>query len=102
MEGKDIQVFDFFDQLLEQSQKIAMLDGDISRRCLSFAKHYGQITYVKNKNKGKKITCNVIADEKQWQNQLATDLDKFYQEDPNFKVCIASQSSSRAVALGKG
>ena len=40
-------------------------------------------------------------DEKQWQNQLATDLDKFYQEDPNFKVCIASQSSSRAVALEK-
>jgi type I site-specific restriction endonuclease len=52
MEGKDIQVFDFFDQLLEHSKKVAMLDGDISKRSLSFAKHYGQITYVKNKNNG--------------------------------------------------
>ena len=101
MEGKDIHIFDFFDQLLEHSKKIAMLGGDISKRSLSFAKHYGQITYVKNKNNGKKITCNVVLDEKQWQNQLATDLDKFYQEDPNFTVCIASQSSSRAVALEK-
>ena len=38
-------------------------------------------------------------DEKDWQERLATDLQQFYQEDPNFKICIASQSSSRAVAL---
>ena len=40
-------------------------------------------------------------EEKDWKSQLDTDLDKFYQEDPKFKVCIASQSSSRAVALEK-
>ena len=101
METKDIRTFDFFDQLWEHCKNVVMLDGDVSRRSLAFAKHYGVITYVKNKNQGRNRTFNLIVDEKDWQERLATDLQQFYQEDQNFKVCIASQSSSRAVALEK-
>jgi hypothetical protein len=101
METKDIRTFDFFDQLLQHCKKVVMLDGDVSRRSLEFAKHYGACTYVKNQNQGSKRTFHLVLDEQQWKSQLATDLQQFYQEDPNFKVCIASQSSSRAVALEK-
>ena len=101
MEHKEINIFDFFDKLLEHCKKVAMLDGDVSKRTLEFAKHYGSITYIKNKNKGKPKTFNLIVDEKDWYRQLESDLEQFYNEDKGFKVCIASQSSSRAVALEK-
>ena len=37
--------------------------------------------------------------EEQWKEQLRADLTKFYEEDPSFRVCIASQSASKIDAL---
>ena len=99
MENKEIQIWNFFDELLKHSQKLVLMDGDISRRSLSFASCYGNMTYIKNVNvEGKKV-FNLMLDEGKWEGQLYQDLERFYQEDPNFKVCVVSQGSSRAVAL---
>ena len=43
----------------------------------------------------------IYQDRERWENQLHEDLNRFYQEDKNFKICICSQSSSEADLLGK-
>ena len=45
MEKKDITSWSFFDDLLRQCDKIALMDGDVSRRTLSFASAYGHFLY---------------------------------------------------------
>jgi pterin-4a-carbinolamine dehydratase len=76
-----------------------LMDGDMSPRSLSFAKNYGDITYINNKNtEGNKI-INLMLCEEQWKEQLRADLTKFYEEDPSFRVCIASQGASKIDAL---
>ena len=76
-----------------------MMDGDMSNRSLSFAKDYGDLTYIKNKNiEGNKV-INLILNEDQWEETLRADLKRFYEEDPKFRVCIVSQSSSKVDAL---
>ena len=44
MENKEIQTWDFFDELLKHSKKLVLLDGDMSQRPLSFAASYGELT----------------------------------------------------------
>jgi hypothetical protein len=99
MENKEIQIFNFFDKLLKNSKKVVFLDGDMSRRSLTFAKSYGDLTYIKNKNSGRKRNMNIYTDDKMWQERLYSDLRKYQEEDPNFKVCLVSQSSNRAVEM---
>jgi len=101
MEGKEIQIFNLFDELLKHSKRVVFLDGDMSNRSLDFARSYGELAYIKNTNKDGGKVLNIIQTEAQWNEQLYTDLDKYYSEDPSFRVCIASQSSTRAVALVK-
>ena len=99
MERKEIEIFDFFNAILKQCGKILMMDGDVSDRSLSFAKNYGDLTYIKNNNiQGNRI-INLMLNEDQWEEQLRADLDQFYKEDPKFRVCIVSQSSSKVNAL---
>ena len=40
-----------------------------------------------------------MLDESQWHEQLVSDLERLHAEDPRFRVCIVTQSSSKAVAL---
>ena len=54
MEKKEIEIFSFFNKLLEHSGKLLFMDGDISGRTLSFAKSYGEMTYINNINTGAK------------------------------------------------
>ena len=99
MERKEIEIFEFFHAILKQCGKVLMMDGDVSDRSLSFAKNYGDLTYIKNNNiQGNRI-INLMLNEDQWEEQLRADLDQFYKEDPNFRVCIVSQSSSKVNAL---
>jgi hypothetical protein len=74
MQGKEIWIFNFFNALLKQRGKILFMDGDLSQRSLSFAKYYGDITYIKNKNVDGQKVMNIIQDEEQWKEQLRTDL----------------------------
>ena len=76
-----------------------LMDGDISNRSLSFASAYGEMTYANNKNTGAPRTINLMLDEGTWQTQLDADLARYFNEDPRFRVCIASQSSTKVVAL---
>ncbi|MFM8494211.1 MAG: hypothetical protein ACKOEM_01620, partial [Planctomycetia bacterium] len=60
MSGKEIGIWNFFDELLNHSGKILLLDGDISERSLSFASAYGEITYINNNNTGAPRTINLM------------------------------------------
>ena len=74
-------------------------DGRRRERSLSSAKKYGGVTYIKNKNiQGDRVT-NFIWNEDQFEDQLREDLTNYYKEDPKFRVCIVSQSSSKCLAL---
>ena len=99
MEKKEIEIFSFFHTLLNHSGKMLLMDGDVSQRSLSFAKNYGDITYINNKNTEGKKVINLMLCEEQWKEQLRADLTKFYEEDPSFMVCIASQGASKIDAL---
>ena len=99
MENKEIQIWNFFDELLRHSRKLVLMDGDVSQRSLSFARCYGSTTYIKNTNAGGRKVFNLMLDEGRWEERLYEDLDRFHREDPSFRVCVVSQSSSRAVAL---
>ena len=99
MKGKEIDIWNFFDKLLKHTKKMVLMDGDISGRTLSFASSYGCMKYVNNVNcEGNKV-FNLICDTIKWEMQLQDDLERFYAEDKNFRVCIASQSSNQALSL---
>ncbi len=76
-----------------------MMDGDVSERSLSFAKNYGDMTYVQNKNTEGNKVINLIPNEGQLEEQLRADLDQLYKEDPKCRVCIVSQSSFKTLAV---
>ena len=99
MQKMEIGIWDFFHTLLNHCGKMLLMDGDMSPRSLSFAKNYGDITYINNKNTEGKKVINLMLCEEQWKEQLRADLTKFYEEDPSFRVCIASQSASKIDAL---
>jgi len=99
MEKKEIEIFSFFNQLLEHSGKLLFMDGDISGRTLSFAKSYGEMTYINNNNTGAKKVFNLILDEARWERGLHEDLQRFYAEDLNFKVVVVCQGSNKAIHL---
>ncbi len=50
LEKKEIEIWKFFHYLLNRCGKVLMMDGNVSERTLSFAKNYGDLTYVDNKN----------------------------------------------------
>ena len=58
MSGKEIGIWNFFDELLKHSGNMLLMDGDISDRSLSFASAYGNMTYINNKNTGAPRTIN--------------------------------------------
>ncbi|MFM7985936.1 MAG: helicase-related protein, partial [Candidatus Fonsibacter sp.] len=63
------------------------------------ASAYGNIAYINNKNAGAPRTINLMIDEGQWHTQLDTDLARYYEQDPRFRVCIVSQSSTKVVVM---
>ena len=96
---REIEIFNSFNTLLNHSGKILMTDGDVSERSLTFAKNYGELCYIKNNNIQGHRVINLILNEDQWEEQLRADLEQYYKEDPRFRVCIVSQSSSKVDAL---
>ena len=79
--------------------KVLLIDGDTSNNSLSFASAYGDITRINNRNTGGARTTHLMLNDGQWHAQLDTDLTKYHEEDPHFRVCIVSQSSTKAVSL---
>ena len=50
MERKEIEIWEFFNELLIQCDKVILMDGDVLQRTLSFASPYGRMVYVNNIN----------------------------------------------------
>ena len=71
----------------------------MSQRSLTFAKYYGELTYIKNQNIDGNKVMNLIQDEEQWKEQLRTDLTTYFKADPKFRVCVVSQSSMKFDSL---
>ncbi len=100
MEHKEINIWHLFQRLIEcPTTKMLLMDGDVSERSLSFAKYFGDMTYIRNTNHGAPKEINLTLDDAQWTNQLHEDINKFQAQDPSFRICIVSQSSARAVSL---
>ena len=99
MKKKEIETFEFFDKLLNTSNKIIALDGDMSNRSLTYIDTFGSFKYIKNKNQQNNKGLRVKHDKEEWENELYNDIEKFKLEDPNFKICICSQSATLAVNL---
>ncbi|MFM7983896.1 MAG: hypothetical protein ACKPKO_31685, partial [Candidatus Fonsibacter sp.] len=45
------------------------------------------------------MTINLMLGEGQWNTQLDADLARNYEQDPRFRVCVVSQSSTKVVTL---
>ena len=101
MERKNISVWNFFDLLLKHSKKVLLMDGDASERTLSFAKAYGEMTYIHNTNTEGRRVMNVLRLRKTWEKRLHEDIERFSKEDPRFRICVVSQSASEALGLAE-
>jgi hypothetical protein len=99
MKRKEIETFEFFDQLLKLSGKIIGLDGDMSNRSLSFISSFGKFKYIVNKNQENNKSLRIIHEKDKWEGQLFEDIEAFRAEDPDFKVCVCSQSAKLAENL---
>lgn len=99
MENKEIDIWGFFDEILKHSRKLVLMDGDMSERSLGFASSYGSMVYVNNKNTETNKSLNIICDRTKWEQGLHRDIETFKQQDPKFRICIVSQSSSQIVSL---
>jgi len=99
MENKEINIWHFFDEILKHSKKLVLMDGDVSERSLGFASSYGSMVYVNNLNNETNKSLNVICDRTKWEATLHKDIETFKQEDPTFRICIVSQSSTQALSL---
>ena len=90
MERKNISVWNFFDLLLKHSKKVLLMDGDASERTLSFAKAYGEMTYIHNTNTEGRRVMNVLRLRKTWEKPLHADIERFSKEHPKFRICVVS------------
>ncbi len=57
------------------------------------------MTYVNNINNESNKKINIICNPSKWKIKLLSELEAFYKDDPNFRVCIASQSSGAAISI---
>ena len=99
MENKDIKIWNFFDDLLRQCYNIVMVEGVVSNRILSFASSYEQMVYIKNNNNETSKKIYIVRDFPKWKAQLHKELESFYEEDPHFRIRIASQSSTKPLSI---
>ena len=71
----------------------------MSNRSLSFIDSFGSFKYIINKNQENNKSFRVQHDKEEWENQLYNDIENFKLDDPNFKICICSQSAKLAEIL---
>ena len=55
--------------------------------------------HINNINNESNRSINLICDQARWEAQLHADLERFYEQDQRFRVCITSQSSSQAISI---
>ena len=78
---------------------MVLLDGDISQRSLRFASSFGKMLYVRNNINDTKKETHVINDPAKCEDEMYKNIGKFKNIDPNFGICILSQSSKQCMIL---
>ena len=78
---------------------MVLMDGDISQRSLRFASSFGKMLYVRNNNDETNKDMHVFYDPAKWEDEMYKNIDIFKNIDPNFRICIISQSSKHCTSL---
>jgi hypothetical protein len=78
---------------------MVLTDGDISQRSLRFASSFGKMLYVRNNNDETNKDMHVFYDPAKWEDEMYKDIDIFKNIDPNFRICVISQSSKHCTSL---
>ena len=82
------------------SQSKAMRRKPDKKNQKSYADGSGKnLPDMRNENNETNKTIKLICDPTKWEAGLHSDLERFYAEDKNFRVCIVSQSSTQALSL---
>ena len=74
---------------------MVLMDGDISQRSQRFALSFGKMLFVRKNNNETNKEMQVINNRAKWEDEMYTDTELFKNIDPNFKICIISQSSTQ-------
>ena len=80
---------------------MVLMDGDLSQRSLRFASLFGEMLYARNNNNETNKETHVINGLAKWEDEMYKDIDIFKNIDPNFRICIISQSSKHCTSLNK-
>ena len=80
---------------------MVLMDGDISQRSLRFASSFGKMLYVRNNNDETNKDMHVFSNPAKCEDEMNKYIDIFKNIDPNFRICIISQSSKHCTSLIK-
>jgi hypothetical protein len=100
MEKKEIDIWEFFDTLMKQSKKMVLMDGDVSERTpqlCELLRRHGLCT--QREQRDEQDDQADLRPDQVGGGGCMRDLERFYAEDKNFRVCIVSQSSTQALSL---
>ena len=101
MNNTEIEIWFFFNEIMKHSKKIVLMDGDISQRSLRLDSSYGGMLYVRRFNNETNKATDIINGPATWEAGLLKDIDEFRNSDPNFRICIVSQSSKQAMSINE-
>lgn len=75
------------------------MGGDVSQRSLRIVASYGSMRCVRQNHNETNNVMNIINDPANSDVGLLKDIYDFKKSDPNFRVCIVSQSSTQAMSI---
>ena len=91
--GQNKEVFEFLEKIIECSNKLITLDGDMSNRTYNFINSFGPSINIVNKIKKNKKTFKFVDSEYNFKESI------FKQLNENKKIVIVSQSKQKAEVL---
>ena len=99
MNHKTIEIWYFFTQIIKYTAKKVLMDGDISQIPLRFASSFGKTLYLKTNNNETNKEMHVINNPAKWEDEMYKHIEHIKNIDPNFRICIISQSSKQCMSL---
>jgi len=99
MNHKTIEIWYFFTQIIKYTTKKVLMDGYIIQISLRFASSFGKMLYVRNNNNETNKEMHVINNPAKWEGEMYKDIENINNIDPNFRICIISQSSKQCMSL---
>ena len=78
---------------------MVLMDGDITRISLRFASSFGKLLYVRSNNNKTNKEMHVINNPAKLEEEMYKHIENIENIDPNFRICIISQSSKQCMSL---